>query len=216
MSQDHQIQEAVLAEFLWEPSITAAHIGVTVHKGVVTLSGHVPTFLEKHAAEHAAARVKGVKAVAQDLEVRLADPFRHGDEDIARAAVDRLTWDVSVPRDAIKVEVEKGRVTLTGEVEWYYQKDAAEQAIRSLQGVIAVSNLTVIKSRVNTSTIGDDIGVALHRSWFDPRTISVSAEGGRIKLTGTVHTVADRLAAGTTAWAAPGATDVENDLLVVG
>jgi osmotically-inducible protein OsmY len=120
MSQDRQLQEAVLAEFLWEPSITAAHIGVTAADGVVTLTGHVPNFLEKHAAEKAAARVKGVKAVAQELEVRLPNDFKRSDEEVARAAVDRLAWEVTVPRDAIKVKVEKGWVTLTGEVAWQF------------------------------------------------------------------------------------------------
>ncbi len=216
MPQDRQLQEAVLAEFLWEPSITAAHIGVTARDGVVTLTGHVPNFFEKRAAEKAAARVKGVKAVAQELEVHLPDSFKRTDEEIARAAVDRLGWEVTVPRDAIKVKVEKGWVTLTGEVAWHYQKDAAERMIRGLHGVVAVTNQTTIKPRVNTENIDRDIGVALHRAWFDPNTINVSADGGKVKLTGTVHTLADRWTAGSTAWGSPGATNVENDLLVVG
>ncbi|WP_293881325.1 BON domain-containing protein [Sphingomonas sp.] len=216
MSQDRQLQEAVLAEFLWEPSITAAHIGVTASDGVVTLTGHVPTYYEKHAAEKAAARVKGVKAVALELEVRLAFPTERSDEDIAHAAVDRLAWEVTVPRDAIKVQVEKGWVTLTGEVAWHYQKDAAERMIRGLHGVIGVSNQTTVKPRVNTTDIGHDIGVALHRSWFDPKTINVSADGGKVKLTGTVHTPGDRWKAASTAWGSPGTTAVENDLIVVG
>lgn len=216
MSQDRQLQEAVLAELQWEPSITAAHIGVTADNGVVTLTGHVPNFPEKHAAEKAAARVKGVKAIAQELEVHLPNGFKRNDDEIARAAVDRLAWDVNVPRNAIKVTVEKGWVTLTGEVEWHYQKDSAERILRSLHGVIGVSNQTTLKSRVSTRNIGHDISAALHRKWFDPKTISVSADGDKVKLTGTVHTPSDRWTAGSTAWGSPGTREVENDLIVVG
>ncbi len=214
MSNDRQLQEAVLAELTWEPSITAAHIGVTADDGVVTLTGTVPHYLEKRAAERAAARVKGVRAVAEELKVELPGPMKRDDTEIARAAVDRLFWETSVPGDAIKVKVEQGWVTLTGEVEWHYQKDSAERMIRGLMGVVGVSNLTTIKPRVNTSNLEHDINVALHRSWFAPKTISVSADGGKVKLTGTVHTPSDRWKAGSTAWAASGATEVENDLIV--
>lgn len=214
MSKDRKLQEAVLAEFSWEPSITAAHIGVTADDGVITLTGTVPHYLEKRAAERAALRVKGVRAVAEELKVELPGPMKRDDTDIARAAVDRLFWETSVPSDAVKVKVEQGWVTLTGEVEWHYQKDTAERMIRGLMGVIGVSNLTTIKPRVDTSNLRHDIDVALHRSWFDPETISVSADGGKVKLTGTVHTPSDRWKAGSTAWAARGATEVENDLIV--
>jgi len=215
MTQDRHIRDSVLAELLWDPSLSAEHIDVAADNGVVTLTGSVPNYLQKHAAEKAAARVNGVKAIAQELEVRLNSSFQHSDQEIARAAVDRLAWDVSIPRDAVKVEVEKGWVTLTGQVAWHYQKDAAEQIIRSLRGVIGIVNRTTIKAPVNTSNIGYDIGVALHRSWFDPHTITVTAEGGKVKLTGTVHTPGDRSTAGSTAWASPGTTDVENNLIVV-
>jgi osmotically-inducible protein OsmY len=215
MSKDRKLQEAVLAEFSWEPSITAAHIGVTADDGVITLTGTVPHYLEKRAAELAALRVKGVRAVAEELKVELPGPMQRNDADIARAAVDRLFWETTVPTDSVKVKVEQGWVTLTGEVEWFYQKEAAERMIRGLMGVAGVSNLTTIKPRVNTSNLGHDIDVALHRSWFDPKTINVSAQGGKVKLTGTVHTPSDRWKAGSTAWAARGATDVENDLIVV-
>jgi len=215
MSQDRQLQEAVLAEFLWEPSITAAHIGVTANDGVIALTGHVPNYIEKHAAEKAAARVKGVKAVAQELEVRLPETMKRNDEDIARAAIDRLAWEVSVPTNSIKVKVEKGWVTLTGEVAWHYQRDSVERTVRGLLGVVGVSNQTTIKPRVDITDIGRDIGVALHRSWLDPKTVYVSADGGKVKLTGTVHSPSDRWAAGSAAWASPGTTEVENDLVIV-
>ena len=216
MSQDRQLQEAVLAEFLWEPSVTAAHIGVAVHEGVVTLTGHVPSYFEKSAAERAAARVRGVKAVAQEIEVRLPVQTARSDEDIARAALDRIAWEVSVPDDLVKVKVEEGWVTLSGEVNWQYQRQAAERVIHGLRGVVGITNMTTIKPRPNVHNIEHDIGTALHRSWFDPSTVAVSAEGGRVKLMGTVHTPGDKWKAATTAWASPGTTDVENDLLVVG
>jgi len=216
MSNDRQLQEAVLAEFLWEPSVTAAHIGVTANAGVVTLTGHVPNYLEKSAAEHAAARVRGVKAVAQEIEVRLPVQTHRSDEDIARAALDRIAWEVSIPDDAVKIKVEEGWVTLSGEVGWHYQRDAAERVIRGLRGVVGISNMTTIKPRVNVTNIGHDIGTALHRSWFDPSTIRVTAEGGTVTLHGTVHTPSDKWKASTTAWGSPGTTMVENDLIVVG
>lgn len=214
MSNDRKLQEAVLAELSWEPSITAAHIGVTAHDGVVTLTGTVPHYLEKHAVELAAQRVKGVRAVAEELKVELPGPMQRDDSDIARAAVDRLAWEATVPSEAIKIKVEQGWVTLTGEVAWHYQREAAERMIRGLTGVSGVSNMTTIKARVNTENLGHDINVALHRSWFDPKTITVSAQGGQIKLTGTVETPGDRWMAESTAWAARGATAVENDLIV--
>jgi osmotically-inducible protein OsmY len=215
MSNDSQLQQAVLSELAWEPSVAAAHIGVAAKAGVVTLTGHVETFAEKHAAESAARRVKGVKALAGKIEVRLAFDKRRDDEEIAAAAIDRLAWDVSVPKDAVEVEVENGWVTLTGQVDWNYQKEAAEQDIRPLFGVTGLSNQIRMKPRVNASNVSDDIMHALHRSWFfDPKTITVTAVGGKVRLTGTVHSWHDRQLAESTAWAAPGATAVENNIAV--
>jgi osmotically-inducible protein OsmY len=215
MSKDSNLQQAVTAELGWEPSITASHIGVTADNGVVTLSGHVDSFVQKHAAEDAARRVKGVRAVAEEIEVRLAFDAKRGDSDIATAAINRLAWDMSVPRDAVKVQVEKGWVTLTGTVEWHFQKVAAVNAIRPLMGVVGVSDQVALRPRVSTSTISDDITHALHRSWFfNPGTIKVTASGGDIKLTGFVTSWHDRQVAADTAWAAPGATSVVNDLMV--
>jgi osmotically-inducible protein OsmY len=215
MSVDSELQQAVLAELKWEPSVDAAHIGVTASSGVVTLTGHVENYSQKQAAEKAAGRVKGVKAVAEEIEVKLPYDIKRGDEEIAAAAIERLAWDSSVPRDAIKVRVEKGWVTLTGDVEWRFQKDAAEQDIRALIGVVGVSNQTKIKPSVNVSNISDDIVRALHRSWFyDPKTITVSALGGRVKLTGTVSTWQAREVAESTAWSAPGVTSIDNEIAV--
>jgi osmotically-inducible protein OsmY len=216
MSHDSHLQQAVLDELNWEPSVTAAHIGVVANAGVITLTGHVESFAQKHAAETAVRRVKGVKAVAEEIEVRLPYETKRSDEEIAGAAIGRFGWDVSIPSDTIKVTVDGGWVTLTGEVDWHYQKDAASMDVRSLFGVTGVSNRITIKPTVNTSNISDDIMHALGRSWFfDPKTISVSAQGGKIRLTGTVKSWHDRQLAATTAWAAPGATAVENDIAVV-
>ena len=214
MTQDRQLQEAVLAEFEWEPSVTAAHIGVIAKNGVVTLTGHVSNFMQKRAAEKAAARVKGVKGVVEELKVNLLSGMVRSDENIANAALDRLAWDVSVPADAIKVKVENGWVTLTGKVDWHFEQQAAERMVRSLHGVLGVFNETTIKPRPDATNISNNIDRALHRSWFDPKTITVTATGGKVKLTGSVETPSDRFVAGATAWGAPGATQVENDLVI--
>ncbi len=216
MSQDRELQTAVLAEFEWEPSVNGAHIGVTANHGVITLTGHVPTYLAKLAAEKAAARVRGVRAVALEIEVLLPVQTDRSDEEIARAALDRIAWEVSVPADAVKLEVEDGWITLTGEVEWHFQKDSAETVIRGLRGVIGITNLITLAPHVNIADISHDIDSALHRSWFDHSTIAVSASGGRVTLKGTVATPADKWTAATTAWGSPGITEVENDLVVTG
>jgi osmotically-inducible protein OsmY len=215
MTVDKTLQTNVIAELGWEPSVTAAHIGVTAKDGIVTLTGHVQNYMEKHAAEKAAGRVKGVRAVAEEIEVRLPHHVKRNDDEIASAVVQRLDWNVSVPDEAVKVKVEKGWVTLTGQVEWQYQKAAAEHDIRGMLGVVGIANQITIKSHPNASDISADITKALHRSWYDPKTISVSANGGAVHLSGTVHTWYDRQMAGWTAWGAPGATTVENDIRVV-
>jgi osmotically-inducible protein OsmY len=206
MSNDIEIRNAVLAELAWEPRLDAAHIGVTANAGIVALSGHVETYAQKHAATEAAWRVRGVTAVAEEIEIRLPFAMKRSDEEIAAAAIDRLAWDVTVPKDAIRVEIEDGWITLSGEVIWAYQKVDAEANVRFLLGVLGVSNHITIKPRVDTSNVADDIVHALHRSWFfDPKTIAVSADAGE-------H---DRRLAASIAWAAPGATSVTNDIAVV-
>ena len=215
MSQDSQLQSDVLAELKWEPSVNAAHIGVSASGGVVTLAGHVENYMQKSAAETAARRVKGVKGIAEELEVRLPFSVRHDDVEIASAAINRLDWDSSVHKDSVNVKVEQGWVTLTGETEWKYQKTAAEYDVRALLGVIGVTNLITIKPIVDVSHLSDDIMHAMHRSWFfDPQTVKVSATGGKVKLTGTVGSWNDRDAAESTAWAAPGVTFVKNDIAI--
>jgi len=200
----------------WEPRVTAGHVGVTAEDGVVTLSGHVASFVERHAAEAAARRVNGVKAVVEGIEVRLAFDGGRGDDDIAAAAVERLAWDASVPVDAVKVSVEKGWVTLTGAVEWFYQKEAAELAVRSLHGVVGLTNQIALHARTNATTRSDDILHALGRSWFfDPKAIEVTEKYGKVRLTGVASSPHARQVAAGTAWAAPGTVEVQNDIRVV-
>lgn len=215
MSQDSQLQSDVLAELKWEPSVNSAHIGVTASSGVVTLTGHVENFMQKRAAEKAAGRVKGVKGVAEEIEVRLPHSIKRDDADIAGAAINRLDWNSSVHLDSVKIKVEKGWVTLTGETDWNYQKTAAESDVRGLLGVLGVSNHITIKPRVNSSNLSDDIMRAMHRSWFfEPNTVKVSIAGGKVKLSGTVDSWHDWNAAESTAWAAPGVTGVENNIRI--
>ncbi len=216
MSEDRELQQAVLAEFNWEPSVTAAHIGVTANAGVVTLSGHVESYAGKLAAETAARRVKGVKALAEEIEVRLPFDVRRTDDEIAAAAIDRIAWNVAIPRDSIEVKVENGWVTLTGQVDFWFQMGEAEQEIRPLMGVTGVSNQVTIKPLVDARNLREDITLALRRSWFaHPDEIHVAAEGGHVWLTGSVHSLHERQVAGATAWSASGATMVKNDLAVV-
>ena len=200
MMNDTLLRDSVQDELSWEPRLDANNIGVAAKAGVITLSGNVSTFAEKHDAECAARRVKGVKAVAEELEVHLPFAIKRNDTDIAAAIVNRFSWDTQVPHDRVKAMVEKGRVTLTGQVDWQYQKEAAENHVRYLTGVIGVSNQLTLKPRVNIENISDDIDSALDRSWFfDPETIHVTADGGKVKLTGTARTPSDRTLAGATA-----------------
>jgi osmotically-inducible protein OsmY len=212
--EDTKLQQAVLAELAWEPSVTAAHIGVTAISGVVTLTGHVENFAQKHAAETAAARVKGVEAVAEEIEVRLGFDAQRDDKDIAAAVVNRLEWDVAVPRDAIKVKVENGWITLSGEVDWNFQRQAAVQDVRRLLGVVGVSNQIAIKAGVDVLQVRGNLMHALYRSWSDPQNITVTAHGGTVRLTGTARTPHDRNLAAMTAWSTPGATAVVNDITI--
>jgi osmotically-inducible protein OsmY len=215
MSDDKQLKQAVLDELKWEPSVNAAHIGVTARDGVVTLMGHVENYWEKSTAEKAVRRVKDVKAVAEELEVRLPFSVKHSDEEIASSAVNRLKWDGSVPKDAVKVSVEKGWITLAAEVDLHYQQDAATDDVRGLWGVVGVSNQITVKPKPDTSKIRENILVALDRSWFDPATINVSTQGGKVTLTGRVETWYEHDEAARTAWAAQGTTSVVNDLAIV-
>ena len=190
MKTDSELQRDVLDELKWEPSVDAAHLGVAVKDGIVTLTGHVTSYAQKYVAERAAKRVLGVRAVANELDVKLPGSSRRTDEDIAAAAVNALKSNLSIPSDRIKVIVSDGLVKLEGEVEWQFQKDAAARAVRYLPGVIGVTNLIIVKPRVAPSEIKAKIEDALKRSAeTDARRISVELEGGKVTLRGIVRSM---------------------------
>ena len=214
MSKDMLLQQAVRDELEWEPAVTAAHIGVTAKDGIVTLSGHVPTFWEKGAAETAAARVKGVKAVVEEIKVELiGNP--EPDERIAEDALRNLSKDTSLPRDRLQVKVEKGHVTLTGEVEWKFQKTAAEVAIHKLPGVTWVTNKITIKPRADALEVRNQIRKALDRvAPYDTDNIVIHADGSKITLSGEVGTSYERVLAEDAAWSVPGVTQVKDNIAI--
>jgi osmotically-inducible protein OsmY len=212
---DAEIRKNVEAELSFEPSINASEIGIAVKDGIVTLTGRVDSYWEKIAAEEAAARVAGVKAVANELEIRLPFSSERTDEDIARAAVNRLEWTITVPKDRIKLKVSKGWVTLEGEVDWQFQKNAAAEAVRNLVGIKGVINHIVVKERPSTAEVKAKIEEALKRSAeVDASHITVETEGDKVILKGTVRSWFEREEAERAAWRAPGVRKVDNRIIV--
>lgn len=217
MKTDMKLHTDVLAELAWDPGVNEKEIGVAVKDGVVTLTGSITSYADKWAAERTVERVAGVKAVANDLVVNLPSDFAHTDPEIAHRVVEALTWDVQVPSDGIKVAVEDGWVTLEGDVEWRYQRDAAAHAVRNIAGIRGVHNtITVTPQAASAEDVTRSITEALERrADRTAKRIIVESEGGVVTLTGSVPSFGERRAAEGAAWSAPGVTEVRDALAVV-
>ncbi|MEO5796804.1 MAG: BON domain-containing protein [Rhodoferax sp.] len=215
MKTDTQLQQDVLAELKWEPSVNATHIGVEVKDGVVTLAGHVDSYAEKWHAERASQRVSGVKALAVEIDVALAGSSTRTDGDIARSAEQVLQWVSFLPPGSVKVLVEGGWITLSGDVDWEYQRQAATNAVRYLMGVTGVSDQIGIKAKVSLDTVKSEIEAALkRRAKTDAQNIGVEVRGNDVTLTGSVHSWSERELATLSAWSAPGVQNVWDKMTV--
>lgn len=219
MPDDQTLRAHVIAALEWEPSVDAAHIGVTAKDGIVTLSGFVDSFAAKAAAEHVASRVRGVRAIAEEIEVRLPHHQKRADAEIAERALRMLAWDVEVPHDRIQVKVEHGVVTLTGDVAYQFQRAAAEADMRRLGGVRGVVNLIRLTpsamAGADADLVKQKIESALRRNAeLEAEGVQVEVQGGNVTLRGRVKTWWERSVAEQAAWAAPGVTNVSDELQV--
>ncbi|WP_029047184.1 BON domain-containing protein [Cupriavidus sp. amp6] len=215
MKGDRQLQQDVTAALIWNPAVHGNEIGVQVQDGVVTLTGHLGTFAEKYAAEAAVRRIPGVRALAVELDVHLPDDACRTDADIARAAANVLSWNAMVPADRIRILVEHGVVTLSGDVDWYYQRTTAEHAVAGLFGVVGVTNALAIRPRADKQDVAARIQAAIARqAASDADQVTVTVRDGAVTLTGTLRTLAEREAAFEAAWSAPGVSAVVNQIEV--
>lgn len=217
MKTDAQLKSDVTDELTWDPAVNANHIGVLVNDGVVTLTGHLDSFAEKQAVEHAARRVAGVRGLALELDVRQPAAHEHSDSDIAQAAAGALRLNFMVPAGKVQVEVENGWVTLTGEVDWGYQYAIAEQCVRPLPGVRGLFNEITVKTRVKGEDIARLITAALTRhAMREARHIGIEVEGGVVTLSGKVQSLAEHDAAIGVAFSTHGVSQVVDRLHVGG
>lgn len=215
MKTDSQLQYDVMSELEWEPSVDHADIGVSVEKGVVTLNGYVPNYASKQAAERAARRVAGVKAIAQEIKVRHDGDPKTADHEIAERILDIFAWSVLIPENKLNVKVERGWVTLTGAVDWHFQADEAEKAASKISGVVGIINHIEIHHRPTSSDIRRRIENAFERQAdLDAASVTIALEGSKVKLGGRVKAWHERRVAERAAWAAPGVTQVEDHIVV--
>jgi osmotically-inducible protein OsmY len=215
MKTDSVPQQDVIDELSYEPSVDASNIGVVANGGVITLTGTVSSYPGRYAAEHAAERVSGVKAVADETKVDLPSLHERSDQDIAAAALNALSWQVRVPVGAIQVRVDGGWVTLDGSVDYNFERQAAEDAVRHLTGVIAVNNLITLRAAVSASGMKKDIESAFGRAaQVDASHIGLKVTGNKVVMSGNVSSLAERREAEHAAWSAPGVWQVENNLQV--
>jgi osmotically-inducible protein OsmY len=213
MKSDRQLKQDVTDELAWEPAVNDTEIGVEVKHGIVTLSGHLHSYAEKYAAERAVQRVSGVKGMAMELDVKLLDIGKRNDTDIAAAARQALEWNALIPQERIKVKVERGWITLSGEVEHGYQHSAAQKAVRDLQGVTGVSDQIVIKPEISGSDIKTKIEAALYRRAIaEAQAITITVSGGKVTLKGSIPTWSERRAIVQAASATPGVAEVVDQL----
>lgn len=215
MKTDVEIKDDVLDELAWQPDIDETEIGVIVENGVVTLSGVVDSYSKKIAAEKAVKGVEGVKALAGDIEVKYGDAFKKTDKEIAKAVVDALEWDSSVPEEDLTIKVEDGWVYLSGEVNWSYQKKAAKSAVENLLGVRSVINNINIRQDVKPFEVKEKIKKAFERAAeIDANNIAVITDGHTVTLKGKVSSIKEKEDAETAAYRAPGVNYVNNELKV--
>lgn len=215
MKTDLQIQKDVMDQLEWEPFLNASEIGVAVKNGIVTLSGQVDSFAKKLAAENAAKKISGVKAIAEDIQIGVSPSYKKTDAEIAEAVVNALKWHTAVQEEKIKIKVENGVVRLEGEVEWEYQRSNAKAAVVNLAGVNGVINLIVVKPKVASSDVQKRINAAFHRSaTIDASKIEAEVSGSKVTLHGTVRSYSEKEDAENAAWNAPGVLTVKNDLQI--
>lgn len=213
MKSDKKIQEDVMAELQWEPTLNAADIGVAVHQGVVTLSGNVNSYMKKRQAELAAKRVKDVKAVAVDINIDLWPDDNSNDTEIATAIIDAFRWNTLVPAPKIKIKVENSWVTLEGEVEWQYQKNAAYNAINFLRGIKGISNMIIVRPEASRVLVKEDIKRALERNAdVEAANVEVLTSGHKITLRGKAGSWHEKGLIEKAAWASPGVTEVVDEI----
>ena len=213
MKTDSEIQKDVMDELKWEPFLRASEIGVAVKNGIVALSGTVDTYGKKVSAEKAAKRVAGVKAVAEEIEVKLSHDGKRTDIEIAEAVVNALRWHSAMKEDKIKVKVESGWVTLEGEVDWEFQRNAARTMVEDLLGVVGISNNIKVVSKLSPTEVKQKISSAFHRSaTVDSDKITIGVDGTKVILTGKVRSYAEKRDAENAAWLAPGVNKVDNKL----